>query len=87
VTLTAQQLPVHSHAFLGSSDAGATTSPPSNVVAAIPGGSAYIEDQPGVAMSQLSLPVQGGSQPHENRQPYLTLSFIISLFGIFPTQS
>ena len=29
----------------------------------------------------------GGSQPHENRQPYLAVTFIISLFGIFPSQS
>ena len=28
----------------------------------------------------------GGSQPHENMQPYLCVSFIISLFGIFPTR-
>jgi microcystin-dependent protein len=29
----------------------------------------------------------GGSQPHDNRMPYLTVNFIISLFGIFPSQS
>lgn len=29
----------------------------------------------------------GGSQPHENRQPYLTLSFCIALQGIFPSQN
>jgi microcystin-dependent protein len=29
----------------------------------------------------------GGSQPHENVQPYLAISFIISLFGVFPTQN
>jgi microcystin-dependent protein len=29
----------------------------------------------------------GGSQPHENMQPYLALNFIISLFGIFPSQT
>jgi microcystin-dependent protein len=29
----------------------------------------------------------GGSQPHENTQPFLVLSFIISLFGIFPSQT
>jgi microcystin-dependent protein len=34
-----------------------------------------------------SLSIVGGSQPHENLQPLLVLNFIISLFGIFPTQS
>ena len=88
VTLTTQQLPIHTHAFLASQDQGATTNPPSNVVASIPGGgSAYIQDQAAVAMNQQSLMPQGGSQPHENVQPFLCISFIISLFGIFPQQN
>jgi microcystin-dependent protein len=29
----------------------------------------------------------GGSQPHDNMVPFLVISFIISLFGIFPTQN
>jgi microcystin-dependent protein len=29
----------------------------------------------------------GGSQPHSNFQPYLCINFIISLFGIFPSQT
>jgi microcystin-dependent protein len=29
----------------------------------------------------------GGNQPHENMMPFLTISFIISLFGVFPTQT
>jgi microcystin-dependent protein len=29
----------------------------------------------------------GGSQPHENRMPYLAINFIICLFGIFPSQN
>ena len=87
VTLTTQQLPVHNHAFIGSPNPGGTTNPPSNVVAQIPGGSAYIQDQTGVPMNPGSLPPRGGSQPHDNMQPYLCISFIISLFGVFPQQS
>jgi microcystin-dependent protein len=87
VTLTGAQLPIHSHAFLGSQNPGTTTNPPSNVVAEIPGGSAYIQDQASVEMNQQSLTTVGGSQPHENRQPFLSISFIISLFGIFPQQN
>jgi len=29
----------------------------------------------------------GGSQPHENRQPYLVLNFIIALQGVFPSRN
>jgi microcystin-dependent protein len=88
VTLTGAQLPIHTHAFLASQDQGTTTNPPSNVAAAIPGGgSAYIQDQASVELAQQSLMTVGGSQPHDNMQPFLTISFIISLFGIFPTQN
>lgn len=87
VTLTVPQLPVHSHAFLGTSNQGGSTNPPSNVVAQIPGGNAYIQDTASVALSPQSVLSTGGSQPHENMQPYLCVSFIVSLFGIYPTQN
>ena len=87
VTLTSQQLPTHTHAFLGSLDQGGTTNPPSNVVAQLPGGNAYIQDAASVTFDAHSMLSVGGSQPHENLQPYLCVSFIISLFGIFPSQT
>ena len=88
VTLTTQQLPVHNHAFLASKNPGGTTNPPANVIAEVPGGgNVYIQDSASTALNQGALQPQGGSQPHENMQPYLCISFIISLFGIFPQQS
>jgi microcystin-dependent protein len=87
VTLTAQQLPVHNHAFLGSLNQAGTTNPPTNVVGQIPGGNVYIQDQASVALNNQSLQPVGGSQPHENMQPYLTISFIIALEGVFPQQN
>jgi microcystin-dependent protein len=86
VTLTLNQTPTHTHAFLATMNAGATTNPPSNVVAEIPGGNAYIQDSASVALAQSLTPV-GGSQPHENCQPFLCISFIICLYGIFPSQN
>jgi len=84
VTLTTQQIPVHSHAFLGSSNAATLTSPSNSVV----GTSAQVDyltiATASVAMNANSITPVGGSQPHENMQPYLCVSFIISLFGIFP---
>jgi microcystin-dependent protein len=37
-------------------------------------------------MAASAIGSSGGTQPHENRQPFLAVSFIISLFGIFPSQ-
>jgi microcystin-dependent protein len=87
VTLSVQQLPIHNHAFLGSTNQAGTTNPPSNVVGQIPAGNVYIQDQTGLALVPESLLPDGGSQPHDNFQPYLCISFIISLFGVFPSQS
>ena len=84
VTLTAQQIPVHNHALLGSSNAATLTSPSSAVVAT----SAQVDyltiATASIAMNSNSISPVGGSQPHENMQPSLCISFIISLFGEFP---
>ena len=86
ITLTANQIPNHGHAFLGSANQGATTNAPTNVVGQVPGGgSVYIQDSASVPLNTGSLMPVGGSQPHTNFQPYLCVSFIISLFGLFPS--
>ena len=87
VTLTVQQIPAHSHVFIGTTNPGGTTNSPTNVVAQNSGNNIYIEDQATVALASPSLLPDGGSQPHDNFQPYLCINFIISLFGVFPTQS
>jgi microcystin-dependent protein len=38
-------------------------------------------------MAASSIAAAGGSQPHENMQPFLCISFIISLFGVYPSQN
>jgi len=87
VTLTTQQIPIHTHSFLGSSVAATLTSPKDSVV----GTSAQVDYlaaiQATVAMNASAITPVGGSQPHENMQPFLCVSFIISLFGIFPSQT
>src|SRR5215467_1889396 len=87
VTLTTAQMPAHSHGFLASTNPGATTTPAGNTVAKIVGGaaSAYTQDTPGTPLAPGSIGSDGGSQPHDNMQPYLCVSFIISLFGVFPS--
>jgi microcystin-dependent protein len=87
VTLTVQQIPIHSHPLTASTDA-ANSQTPSNAVPATAQAASYfnLADNP-VNMAPQSIAPAGGSQPHTNIQPYLCISFIISLFGIFPTQN
>src|SRR3982751_38717 len=85
VTLTGQQIPVHTHPFLASGGQGSDAVPTGNVMAGSPNLSMFREATPGAGMSPLAVGSVGGSQPHTNFQPYLCVDFIISLFGIFPS--
>jgi microcystin-dependent protein len=85
VTLTVQQLPVHTHPLLANTTAGTANDPTNHVLAASPTLDMYRETTPTVAMAPNAVGPAGGSQPHTNFQPYLCIDFIISLFGIFPS--
>jgi microcystin-dependent protein len=87
VNLTVGQLPSHSHPLVGAVVAGNQTSPADHVPANTVGIAAYINDPPDGNMNAQAIEQAGGSQPHENMQPFLSVSFIISLFGIFPSQT
>lgn len=85
ITLTTQQIPAHTHAFVAST-AGATVTSPTNQVIAQSGQRAvYTEDTTTTNLAPTAIAPVGGSQPHTNFQPYLCVDFIISLFGIFPS--
>ena len=90
VTLTVSQIPAHSHPLLATLTGGNGTAP-SNLV--VPGLGAlttitpYGADAPRTTLNPSSITSTGGSQPHNNFQPYLCVDFIISLFGIFPSQT
>lgn len=85
VTVTTQQLPSHSHVPIANSNNGDQPSPIGGVWAANAIVKPYNINPAAAAMGSPSMSLNGGGQPHENIQPYLTLSFIISLFGIFPS--
>jgi microcystin-dependent protein len=87
VTLTTNQIPIHNHAFLCSTSAPAAIDPTNQVIAQSLQIAMFTEDVANKQMNPSSLVPQGGSQPHENMSPFLTISFILSLFGIFPTQN
>jgi microcystin-dependent protein len=87
VTLTTQQLPNHSHTVLASADPASSTQAAGNITAATNQLKIYTENATSKVFAPNTLSVVGGSQPHENMMPFLVITFIISLFGIFPTQN
>jgi microcystin-dependent protein len=87
-TVTLSQLPSHHHSLQASRSASTSPSPSNNVFAqGPPGGIQVYTDDNTVAATAIPVSQTGGSQPHENRQPLLVVSFIISLFGIYPSQN
>jgi microcystin-dependent protein len=86
VTLTVNQIPAHVHPALCNSTSGSSPSPAGGVWAA---GSA-VAFTPGATADKMNTGVVGavgGSQPHDNMVPFLAINFIISLFGVFPSQT
>ena len=87
VTLNGGQLPAHAHPFLASLNPGNQAVPAGNTPATV-AGSAYLQAPAAAALNAQSIgTAAGGGLPHENRQPYLAVTYIISLFGDFPSQS
>ena len=87
VTLTVSQIPAHSHTALASAGGSATSSPTNNTWGAAASNSPYTDQAFNAQMNAQAIGSVGGSQPHDNFMPYLCVSFIISLFGIFPSQT
>ncbi|MCU1677349.1 MAG: phage tail protein [Frankiales bacterium] len=87
VTLLESEIPVHAHAVQANAAQADLQGPgPARVLARASGGSAYQTNSAAnlVPMSDQALAPAGGDQPHNNMQPYLTLSFNIALQGVFP---
>ena len=87
VTLTVSQVPAHSHPYLGTSSLSSATGPSANVLAESTLLTMFQSGAPTIGMAAGAVTSTGGSQPHNNFQPYLCVDFIISLFGIFPSQT
>jgi microcystin-dependent protein len=86
-TLTIQQIPNHSHPLTASTAVGNAQPPASALLAQSTVADMYIQDSPDSTLAASSVQPAGGSQPHENTQPFLVINFIISLFGVFPSQT
>lgn len=88
VTLTSSQLPAHDHAVRASSAEAETANPTGAAFASNPDTPFYGAANPGKAanLSGAVVAASGGGQPHGNIQPYLCVSFIIAVEGIYPQQ-
>lgn len=85
ITLTEAQMPQHNHSMEVSVEDGDRRSPAGGYFGR---GTALYADPANLApMAAQSLPDAGGSQPHNNMQPYLTINFIIALVGLYPSRS
>jgi microcystin-dependent protein len=88
-TLTANEMPQHSHALAATNAGGNQQSPQGTFIATDAAGNTagFSSSAPTVAMHPASITATGGSQPHNNLQPYLTVNFCIALQGIFPSRN
>jgi microcystin-dependent protein len=89
VTLTTAEMPTHNHTLYATGGSAAELTPTQNGwfgIIALPGklfSTAAVNTQ----MSPNQLMKSGGSQPHENDQPYIGTNFCVALFGIFPSRN
>lgn len=88
VTLTGVQIPAHIHGFTAENEEASTGSPNGNAVAGSETVNWFTSGSPAqVAMSPQAVGSGGGSQPHNNQQPYLAVTFIVAMQGIFPARN
>jgi len=85
-TLITTEVPLHTHLVNATTSAPGSPSP-AGALLAKGAASVYTGATNLVAMNAASVSFIGGSQPHENRQPYLVMNWCIALSGIFPSQN
>ncbi len=88
VTLSEAQMPVHTHQFQASLGAGTTPNPINQVIGSPPAVTLFkAREAPETKMPPAMVRSFGGSQPHPNRMPYLAISYIIALDGLYPSKA
>jgi microcystin-dependent protein len=88
VTLLQSEMPAHSHTISGDplGTNAKQTSPQNNVPSNLSGVTQYSDGNANTTMSPFMASIAGGSQPHNNMMPYLTLNYCIALQGVFPAR-
>ena len=87
VPLTSVQIPSHTHAVNASLGGGTPSNSPSGNFWSASVMGQYSSQPPSTALNAAAVGSIGNNLPHENRPPYQAVTFIIALFGIFPSQS
>lgn len=85
-TLISSELPVHTHPVKADAADASVTTPAGNVWAASTN-NPFSSSAPDTALNAAAVGAAGGSQPHNNLQPYLAVNFVIALQGIFPSRN
>ena len=92
-TLTSQELPTHNHYVLVSDTNSSQSAATGNSIMSTQGSTAsgsfvgtagFNNATPNVALNQATIGPAGGAQPHENRQPYLAVNYVICVEGLYP---
>jgi len=86
VTLITNQIPAHNHTLAASSSAGGQPSPSGGLWAASTLDE-FSTEAPTHTMAASTVLPAGGSQPHDNIPPFQVVNFVISLFGVYPSQN
>jgi microcystin-dependent protein len=87
VTLLVSELPLHNHIANAKTSLGNSQTPADQTWAGSNNAKQYVNTAPNLAMSPLALSPTGGSLPHNNMAPYLVVTFIIAMQGVFPPRS
>lgn len=89
VTLTEAQMPNHNHTVIGREEDAQRNVPTDQFLGGTEAAQQVYRSTPSnlVPMAEQALPNTGGSQPHNNMQPFLTMNYIIALVGLYPSRS
>lgn len=87
VTLLQTEMASHNHSALPKLGLGNSQTPSAQSWAGSNNAKQYVNTNPNTPMSPLALSVTGGSQPHNNMPPFLVVTFIIALQGVFPARN
>jgi microcystin-dependent protein len=84
VTLIESEMPSHSHTAFGKTSLGNSQTPADQAWAGSNNAKQYVNTNPNLAMDLRAVSIAGGSLPHNNLPPYLVVTFIIAMQGVFP---
>jgi microcystin-dependent protein len=87
VTLSVAQIPAHTHRQVATTAAATPAAGPGGNMVASSATTQFYGASPSTPMAGVALDLKGSNQPHDNMAPFLGVSLIISLFGIFPSQA